>query len=194
MKKLSLLLLVFAFAQTVFAQNRFFFMPELGLGATSVKIASHKNSELTEERTFCSNLNFGVTLGKTEQKEKYRYFVGALLERNGYGFQSTCYNDNEDINVGTGSWKFGFRVLLKQKSGFIYGGTLSFITWDDIHTVVESEHDNCAGNIYSNPNKGFAANGHVGYGWNHVMLLFNLGYESGIKCCATAAFPFFFME
>ena len=168
-------------------------MPEIGMGATSVKIGSADGQKYTTERKSCSNLNFGVTLGKTEQKENYRYFVGALLERNGYGFETTCNEDGKKINVGTGGWKFGFRMLLKRNSGIVYGGTIGYNVWDDVHTIVESGHKNCY-NGFSNPDNSFSANGHVGYSWSHVMLLLNLGYESGVKCCASVAFPIYFVE
>ena len=193
MKKLSLLLCVFAFAQAVSAQTKFFFMPEIGMGATSIKIGTADGLKYTKERKTCSNLNFGVTPGKTEQKERHRYFIGILLERNGYGFETTCNEDEETINVGTGGWKFGLRMLLKRNSGIVYGGTIGYNVWDDVHTIVESGHKNCY-NGFSNPDNSFSANGHVGYSWSHVMLLLNLGYESGVKCCASVAFPIYFVE
>ena len=50
MKKLSLLLCVFAFAQAVSAQTKFFFMPEIGMGTTSIKIGTADGLKYTKER------------------------------------------------------------------------------------------------------------------------------------------------
>ena len=85
-------------------------------------------------------------------------------------------------------------MLFKQNSGFVYGGTISFNVWDEIHTVVERVHEENCDNWYYNPDNALSASGHIGYSWEHIMLLFNLGYESGIKGCLTVAFPLYFVE
>ena len=179
MKKLSLLLLVFAFAQTISAQNSFLVMPEIETGAAVVDLLGDGDYKAT------FHLNLGLTMGITQGNDKGTNFYGMYLARNGYGYSGEHPDYNgEDCTISRGSFNLGMQYLHRTNFGMSYGGIIGLNKWDQQYIIDDKTHD-------GDNNSVLILKAKVGYCWSHVGLFIDAGDNNGAEFNFNVSFPLY---
>lgn len=178
MKKLSLTLLVFAFAQAVSAQDSFLVMPEFGTGIAVIDLLGDDDYKAT------FHLNIGLTFGIAQGNDNGTNFYGMYLARNGYGYTGENPDDEKDCTISRGSFNFGMQFIHRTNFGLSYGGIVGLNKWDEKY-LLDNTYENADGNSV------MIFKAKVGYCWSHVGLFMETGYNKGFELNYTIAFPLY---
>lgn len=179
MKKLSLTLLVFAFAQAVSAQDSFLVMPEIETGIAVIDLLGDDDYKTT------FHFNIGLTLGLTQGNDKGTNFYGMYLARNGYGYTGENPDNEKDCNISRGSFNLGMQFLHRTNFGLSYGGIVGLNRWDKKYLLDDKTYDD------ADDNSVILLKAKVGYCWSHVGLFMETGYNDGIELNWGVAFPLY---
>lgn len=183
MKKLSLLLCAFAFAQAVSAQNSFVVMPEIQTGIAVIDLLGDDDYKAS------FHFNIGLTLGVTQSNDKGTNFYGMYLARNGYGHTGeNPHRSGEDCTISRGSFNLGMQFLHRTNFGLMYGGIVGLNKWDKEYSAVSKEHSDT---YNGDGNSVFSLKAKVGYCWSHVGLYMETGYNQGVEFNWGVAFPLY---
>lgn len=208
MKKIIPLLLILI-ATTASAQSSFTLMPEIELGYANLKLDDNIN---------CFNYKGNITIGISKNANKGSAIAGLVFGRSQYTHteEHDIYNDQiEAFNTRVGSWLVGTQYIYRKNCGFILGGIVGLSILDKKYKVFYGEgekktsessnafrktvteettirYDNDDYDSYETPSRyGFTAKGKIGYGWKHIYLLVEAGYNKGFEIGADVAFPLF---
>ena len=206
-RALSLFLLFFAISAS--AQTSFTFVPEVKLGWANLKLDDN-----------ISSFNYGgnITIGIAKKTDNGNAITGLVFGRSQYTHtDEETHSDGkiEAYNTRAGSWLIGAQYLYRKNKGLIWGGIVGLSMLDKKYKVfygegesktttsssafgttkeetrtIRYDRDNCESYDISS-RCGFAIKGKMGYGWKHIYLLVEAGYNKGPEIGFNAAFPIF---
>ncbi len=206
-RTLSLFLLFFAISAS--AQTSFTFVPEIKLGWANLKLDDNINS---------FNYSGNITIGVVKNADNGDAIIGFVFGRSQYTHtDEETYSDNKikGYNTRVGSWLIGAQYLHRKNKGLILGGIVGLSILDKKYKIFYGEgesktttsssaygttiektrtikYDRDNYDSYDISSRcGFAVKGKIGYGWKHIYLLVEAGYNKGPEIGTNVAFPIF---
>ena len=204
---LSLFLLFFAISAS--AQTSFTFVPEIKLGWANLKLDDNIN---------CFNYSGNITIGVTKKADNGYATSGFVFGRSQYTHtDEETYSNNKikAYNTRVGSWLIGAQYLYRKNKGLIFGGIVGLSILDKKYKIFYGEGESkttTSSSAYGTTKEetrtikydrdnydsynissrcGFTVKGKIGYGWKHIYLLVEAGYNKGPEIGTNVAFPIF---